>query len=441
MTPRVVIAGAGLAGLNCAATLGGGYRIVERGRRPGGLCLTERIGRFTIDHTGHYLHFRDPGIRAQVTALLGRNLLAARRDSWFLARGVLTPAPVQANIFGHAPDVVRECILSLLAARAAGDRRPRNYAEWFEAAFGRGIARHFLLPLNRKQYLTDPRKLSPLQGGRFVPRPDPDEVVRGALARRPLAIGYNADMMHPRGGGIEALPRALAAGLRRPVETGREVLRVRWRERRAVLADGEAMPYDVLVSTLPLPDLLDRLEPLPAALARIRGAFRWIGVLTVHVCVRRPRERHRHWIYTADPGLAFYRVGFPTNIVPGDAPPGHGIMSAEVSYLPGRRPSDATVLRRVLAGLARLRLLGSRRDVEATFIADFPVAYVLMDGAYERIRREALGFLARSGIASIGRYGGWVYGGMEDALREGRDAARAILRWGGRAPARLRAGG
>ncbi|MEK7766911.1 MAG: NAD(P)-binding protein, partial [bacterium] len=135
---RTLIVGAGLAGLNCAEALGRGCRLVEREGRPGGLCRTERAGGFTIDHTGHYLHFRDAGIQRQVRRLLGGNMVEARRDSWFHARGVMTPAPIQANIHGHDPAVVRECIVEFMKARERTGAKPRNYAEWFSAAFGRG---------------------------------------------------------------------------------------------------------------------------------------------------------------------------------------------------------------------------------------------------------------------------------------------------------------
>jgi len=90
-----------------------------------------------------------------------------------------------------------------------------------------------------------------------------------------------------------------------------------------------------------------------------------------------------------------------------------------------------------LRGLTRLGLLGSRRDVVRTFIADFPVGYVLFDRRWAAARAAAFGFLARHGIVSLGRYGSWVYGGMEDALREGRDTGLAIAALGTRAPARL----
>ena len=435
---RTLVVGAGLAGLSCAAAVRSGCRVVEREERPGGLCRTGKWGGFTVDLTGHYLHFRDPEVKKAVFRLLGGNLAARPRDSWVRVGGLLTPYPFQGNLFGHPPRVIHECLAGLLKARSVKSARPaRTYEEWIVRTFGEGFARHFLFPFNRKQFLVPLSRLTPLQAGRFVPRPSLDEVVRGAMTPDAgRGFGYNAMLWHPKRGGIEALPGALARKVK--VECGRKVARVDWRGRAAVMADGEAIQYDTLVSTAPLPELLGMLSSVPAAIVRARRELRAIGVVCVNLLVRRPRERARHWIYIPGPEACFYRVGFPSNINPSDAPPGMGIISAEVSYRQGRRPALAVVAARVRRDLAKLGLLGGGVVRAMTF--DIPYAYVLFTPGSGPARRAALGFLARQNILSIGRYGGWVYGGMEDALREGMDTGTLIRSYGSRASARFRAG-
>jgi len=305
---------------------------------------------------------------------------------------------------------------------------------------GEGFLRHFMRPFNEKQYRARMEDLLPLQGGRFLPRPDAAQVVRGALGRSGARIGYNANLVHPRHGGIEVLPRAFAAALAAPPVTGAALTRVRWGERVAEFSGGRLEPYATLISTLPLPALLGLLDPLPPAMARARRALRWIGVMCLHVCVRRPRETRHHWVYVPDRKYSFYRYGFPANINRLDAPRGHGIISAEVSYVPGRRPSLAAAMARCRRELVGLGVIGSPRDVVDELAVDFPTAYVVMDRAYPAARAAALRWLAERGILSIGRYGGWVYGGMEDALVEGRDTGRLLAAYGARGAAKFAAG-
>jgi protoporphyrinogen oxidase len=52
-------------------------------------------------------------------------------------------------------------------------------------------------------------------------------------------------------------------------------------------------------------------------------------------------------------------------------------------------------------------------------------AYVVFDHAYFASLATIRPFLADAHILSTGRYGGWNYSSMEDALHFGRDAAKA----------------
>jgi protoporphyrinogen oxidase len=232
----------------------------------------------------------------------------------------------------------------------------------------------------------------------------------------------------------------MAARLRRPPETGSAVRKVLWRERKAVVGGAGTVQYSALVSTMPLPELLGMLEPKVGAMEQARRALKWIGVVCINYLVRRPGEIRRHWVYVPERRYSLFRVGFPANINPGDAPAGRGIVSAEVSYLPGRRPPVDSMVARAARDLRALGLLGPVRDLEGVLAVDMPYAYVLFDRNYRAARRAALGFLARHGIIGIGRYGNWNYGGMEDAIREGGEAASLVNAYGARAGDRFPAG-
>ena len=434
--------GAGLAGLACAGEVGRQCRVIEAEKRVGGLCRTDKWRGFTVDLTGHYLHFRDSEARKLVFRALKGNISGVPRDSWVLVGGKLTPYPFQANLFSHDPKTVRECLAGLLQARAQkGGRTPKNYREWILRTFGAGFARHFLFPFNVKQFKVPLSRLTSLQAGRFVPRPSLEEIVRGAMVPGGgNGIGYNAMMWHPRRGGIEALPMGLARGVGGQVETGVRVARLDLKTREAVLADGRRLPWGVLVSTMPLPDVLGMLNPRPRHADQLQRSLKSIGVMCVNVLVRNPIERKRHWIYVPGNEASFYRVGFPSNINPGDAPKGCGIISAEVSYLPGRRPAPGLVAKKAGRDMLKMGLVARRSDIIRSLVADLPVSYVLFDHNYSAARSESLALLSRHNILSIGRYGSWVYGGMEDAIREGLDTGRLVRAYGGRAGARFRAG-
>jgi protoporphyrinogen oxidase len=72
-------------------------------------------------------------------------------------------------------------------------------------------------------------------------------------------------------------------------------------------------------------------------------------------------------------------------------------------------------------------VLSERDEVLFMELCDIPCAYVVFDENYERCRGQILDWLAQQGVTSGGRWGGWNYGGMEDAMLEGKAAAQSII--------------
>jgi protoporphyrinogen oxidase len=72
-------------------------------------------------------------------------------------------------------------------------------------------------------------------------------------------------------------------------------------------------------------------------------------------------------------------------------------------------------------------LISGPRDVRFVRERRIPHAYVVYDHAWERSRSRILEWLRSRRIHSIGRYGGWNYSAMEDALVAGRETARILM--------------
>src|SRR5207249_3541137 len=82
---------------------------------------------------------------------------------------------------------------------------------------------------------------------------------------------------------------------------------------------------------------------------------------------------------------------------------------------------------RVLQDLRKARVLSERDEILFMELSRIPFAYVIFDQHYERCRKIIFDFLAEHEIQTAGRWGGWGYGGMEDAMLDGKAAAEKIL--------------
>ena len=125
----------------------------------------------------------------------------------------------------------------------------------------------------------------------------------------------------------------------------------------------------------------------------------------------------------------FYRTGSYSAVHPGTVPPGCRSYYVEMSGGATHLLTQPQLLkRRVVAGLQKARILSDRDEILFMEPCEIPFAYVIFDQNYERCRKIILDFLAGQGILAAGRWGGWNYGGMEDAMLEGKAAAETILR-------------
>ena len=429
-SPHALILGGGLAGLSAAYHLGSGYRLVEGADRLGGLARTEVVNGFSFDWTGHWFHARDPGMRALIEGdWLRGNLETIPRKAVIFSQDTWTRFPYQINTHGLPPETIAECLTGFVeatlgeAGRALREKKPANMKELTLQKLGRGFGERFMFPYNTKLYALPPEELSAEWGGRFVPIPKLEQVVRGALGLEGDSAGYNATFWYPREGGIEALPRAIASRLTGDIVLGARVAAIDPAKKSVRLDDGRELGYGALVSTLPLTALAKLWVGAPAAVTAAAARLRSVSVTVVEVGVRGPPKRAFHWAYFPEAKFPFYRVGSPSQVHAPLAPPGTHSYAVEFSHA-GPVDREAKI-REAMDGLAACGLLDAR-DVVLARARTIPTAYVLFDHAYGEARRAVLDAAAAAGIVVAGRYGLWEYSAMEDALLSGRAAAERV---------------
>src|SRR4029079_3294350 len=267
----VVILGGGLTGISTAAHLRAPWLLFEREERLGGHARTDERDGYRFDKTGHWLHLRDPAVKNLVDELLPGQMVPIARRARIFSHGVLTRYPYQANLHGLPPEVIKECLLGVIEAKLGHAQQetpgpaPQNFEEYCLRHFGGGIWKHFMIPYNEKIWGVHPREITAAWCSRFVPLPNLDQVIAGAVGAGPPEMGYNQSFLYPKSGGIETFTRALLTRVAADrVHTRSSPDAIDWR-RREITVGGERFRYPALVATLPLPALLDGGRPLALA--------------------------------------------------------------------------------------------------------------------------------------------------------------------------------
>ena len=421
----IVILGGGLAGLATSYFLGEVPHVVlEADPIPGGLCRTRRVDGFLFDYTGHLLHLRDPRIVAFVDELLPGGLETVERRAYIRTRGATLPFPFQANLHGLPREVVAECIVGF--AETIGTAVPSDpevsFREWSLAVLGRGISDAFMFPYNSKLFRRDPAEMTADWVSWAIPKPNLREVVQGALGVVNRGMGYNATFRYPREGGIGALPAALHARVSGRVRCGARVEGVDLDRRTVRVAGGETLAWKRLVSTIPLPALLEMTgRPAPE--------LDWTVVGCLNLGLDRPGVGgDAQWTYFPDPEVPFYRVGFSHNIVPGVCPSGTSSLYVEFGLKRNEEADPAHLEAATIAALRREGILDGEERVTVRDFVRIDPGYVIFDRARRRVMAEAVPALEERGVLPIGRYGAWTYSYMERAMLDGLEAADRLRR-------------
>jgi len=431
----IAILGGGLCGLQLArrlVELGIAHAVLEGNAEAGGLCRSMRSGDYSWDLGPHGLYSKRPGALACCEALplrfgrLKRNVRICHHGPG----GIREVGYPFENGLADLPFLQRiECVAGYCrAAGAAPGRAFANVQEWIEAGLGPGIARHFMLPYNRKIWDCPLDRISmDLVSEKIDPEPR-WTIVRNAFFTRGVGRAYQANFLYPEDG-IGALPQAIAASLRGSLRTGFRVRRLEPAPRsgawRIVAESGESVEADRVVSAMPLPELLRALGE-PSLLAR-RGSFlanhTWFVVVGLKPGRDFARFRDCQWVFFAGPEI-FYRVSFAHNFTPKRpaAAVAEITCKGEAAAL---RPEE--VASRVVGDMQASGML--RREDDAALARahleryTYPIQSVGMRAARDEVEEA----LRLRGIHLLGRSGRWDYLNMDGIFMAVEEFVKARL--------------
>ncbi|MEM9222300.1 MAG: FAD-dependent oxidoreductase [Pseudomonadota bacterium] len=435
---RVVVIGAGPAGLSAAHTLteaGVDVTILERRPDLGGLGGTTvfegRAGTYRFDFGGHRFITSNRDLLDLVENLVGDDFLFAERRSVIRLGGRTYDYPLSIkNLMANAP-------VSLLAGASydlmRNVLRPQqldaddDFASWTRARFGPTLYRTFFEGYTRKLWGIEPSELSGDWAEQRISLVDLKDVARRLLPGSGKGLRtYARTYRYPRLGFGMIFDR-LAQRLQdegASIQTGVTVtgLEVENGSVRSVATDQGTFGCDAVVSTMPLPDMV-----------RITGGtstLRFRGLRFFNMAMDVDDISPNTWQYLSDPHVLATRLQEPKRRSPEMAPQGKTSIMLEIPCDPGDRLwdlSDDDLFAEIRPQLASLNVDPAQASGEY-FSARAANAYPLMDRSYGRERERAFDHL--KGIENLyqcGRQGSFRYVFTDTAMEMGQMAAQAII--------------
>ncbi|MFL5531248.1 MAG: protoporphyrinogen/coproporphyrinogen oxidase, partial [Gemmatimonadales bacterium] len=419
-----------------------------------------------------------PYVHEMYQLLLGDNVHWQDREAWIYSKNVFTRYPFQGALYGLPPEVIKECIVGAIEARfgsltakkpaadkgingdytgperrgmfeplmkANGSRKPRtytgaerrlnahkgtpkNFEEFIYKVWGRGIAKHFAIPYNQKLWAVPLEEMETSWLGGRVPLPNLEEMIEGALSPSPKPMGPNARFGYPVRGGFQALMNGFLPHLKGDLRLQTKVVQVSPSRHTVTLSDGTVLPYQFLISTMPLPALIQVIgKEAPADVRKAAAGLRHVSVRCVNIGVGRENLTEKHWIYYPEDPV-FHRIFVQGNASPECNPPGGFGLTCEITYSEAKPlPCDGDALiQRCIKDCHRVGFFQPGDPIWAANQVDMPVAYVVYDHDRARNVNVIREWLSAQDIVLAGRYAEWEYYNSDHAFIAGKKAAEQV---------------
>lgn len=427
-TYPIVTLGAGPAGLSFSNHFNHNTDIYEKGASFGGRCRSHVVDGFIFDEGPHSSFTKNAYVRELFAgSVKGRfneifPKILNRYGPYWLRH------PVQTNLKGLPVDLMVDCIVDFVKAERAGSGSPENYGQWLIDGFGEKFARTFPYAYTRKYWTVEPEQMTTDWIEQRIYRPDLGEVLRGALSDEFYNNHYISSVRYPETGGFQSFLKGLQEGSK--VHYGFEMAEIDVRKKKITFKNGFERYYEVLVSTIPLPTLVQCIRDCPAEMRETASRLACTSVVLVNLGVKRENLANSHWFYIYNEEILPCRVHFPSEYSAHNAPSGSGSIQAEV-YYSRYKPlgmSLESVLEKTIHDLITIGVIAKDDNIPLAAYQDVKHAQVLYHGQHTESRRAVLDYLEKHEIYCIGRYGEWAYLWSDQSILSGKRLAERLVK-------------
>jgi len=443
---RIVVIGAGPAGLTAAYELakrGAAPLVLEKGAQVGGLARTTSFHGFRFDMGGHRFFTKDAEVQALWEELLGGDFLRRPRLSriYYNRRFFHYPLRPLNALAGLGPLESLRVLMSYVRWQVRPHTSEETFEQWVTNRFGQRLFRIFFETYTEKvwgvpcsvlsadwaaqrikdlslrtalltMFLTPHRTIKSLIEEFHYPRLGPGmmwQAMRDAVVRLGGSVREQTDVVAVHRCGDRITGVSIATGGR-----------------------AEHLPATHLISSMPLGQLIERIDPpLEPDVLDAGRSLTYRDFLTVCLVVGRAELFPDNWIYVHDPGVRVGRIqnfkNWSADMVPDPAKTSLGLeyfcTAGDALWSMPDAELIALATREVEhIGLARAA------DVEDGCVVRVPHAYPIYDGRYAdrlAVLRERLARIEN--LETVGRNGLHHYDNQDHAMVTGMLAARNVM--------------
>ena len=450
--PKVVIIGAGPAGLTAAYELVVRYgipsTILEADSVVGGISRTVLREGWRFDIGGHRFFTKVKQVEALWHEILpDEDFMLRPRMSRIYYNGRYYDYPLKPmNALSNLGVIEAfRCVLSYAWARIRPPKDTATLEGWIVSRFGWRLYNHFFKTYNEKLWGVPVSKLPADFAAQRIKNLSLFNAVMNALLPKRNQKGITSlieEFQYPKLGpgmmwekcrelvearGCKVMMNTRVSGIRH--EKGRAV---------AVMAHGKdgtriELPCDHVVSSMPISHLLKAMEPAPAAAAfKAADDLRYRDFITVALVVPEKYSFPDNWIYVHSPQVQVGRIQNFGSWSPYLVKEGRTCLGLEFFVFEGDATWNKPDAELIEQGKRELGILGlvDPSKVEAGFVVRMPKAYPFYDEHYKANVARLVDWLGENAVNvhPVGRNGMHRYNNQDHSMYTAMLTAENIAR-------------
>lgn len=419
----LVVLGAGISGISAgyhARKMGIKAVVYEANGRAGGLLDNFIIEGFRFDNAVHLSFATEPEVRAIFDLA---PYFAHPAVSWCWDDSSWLKHPVQNNMFPLPVDERVQLIASLVERP---DLEIKNYQDWLIYQYGESIAVRWPLPYTEKYWTVPAEELGTGWIGNRVRRADVREVLNGAFTSETTNHYYASEMRYPKRGGYRAFIEPLLIDTE--VRCNHRATEISLTKRLIRFENGEMVNFERLISTLPLPVLINIIDEVPTEVRVAAETLFATSIDLISVGFRKANVQPYLWFYIYDKDILAARAYSPSIKSPDNAPVNRSSLQFEI-YSSARKPqvhSPEEMKANTMIALKRMGLVEGEDEVIFMHHKRVTWGNVVFDLGMEERRAIVHDWLKTVGIVCAGRFGEWDYLWSNQAFMSGMRAVQKI---------------
>jgi len=455
---KIIILGAGLAGLSCAYKLlqqGAEVVILEKNKEVGGLARTVKYKDFLFDFSAHRFVCNDHELLDEMKTIMKDNFVKRLKRSRILMwnRWFTYPFELSELILYMPKFLAVRAIIDYVIALIRQKINPIkiiSFKDWFIASFGKTLYKTNCMPYASKHWRVDPSEIASEWGIARSPANFNLKTILKDLFSKKRASDLeennpypDADSFwYPKRGGCGVLAERLADEVKNlggTICAEVEIKSININSQSEVKYKKYGKEYvltaDNIVSTIPVNKLVDILFPkVPEVIHTHLSKLKYLNTIFVNVIINRPKISDDSWLYFphSSDDVVFVRAVEFKNWSDDMAPKDKTSLCLDISAMANEKNwtdnNDRELIERCRDGLLKSKIINRPEELEEGFVMKIPYTYPIFDLSYSQNLKPVINHLEDSGkLFLLGRTGRFTYANMDDVVRNSFRLASKLM--------------